>query len=107
MERRFCGSIRGLGLVEERRARAAGWTGRDKAAIDHHIEELAEIGVPGPVTGLAVEQLTRDHVQVIGGDSSGQVEPVLVAAPRAAPLLTVGPHDTDRKVETYSIAVSK
>ena len=28
----------------------AGWTGRDKAALDHHIEELAAIGVPGPST---------------------------------------------------------
>ena len=26
----------------------AGWTGRDKAAVQHHIDELAELGVPGP-----------------------------------------------------------
>ncbi|MEO9527100.1 MAG: DUF2848 family protein, partial [Roseibium sp.] len=26
----------------------AGWTGRDRAAVDHHIEELAAIGVPTP-----------------------------------------------------------
>jgi hypothetical protein len=90
----------------------AGWTGRDKAAIDHHIEELAEIGVPGPSTvplyyRVAVEQLTQgDHVQVIGGDSSGEVEPVLVATDTGL-YLTVGSDHTDRKVETYSIAVSK
>lgn len=90
----------------------AGWTGRDKAAIDHHIEELAEIGVPGPSTvplyyRVAVEQVTQgDHVQVIGADSSGEVEPVLVATERGL-LLTVGSDHTDRKVETYSIAVSK
>ena len=36
-----------------------GWTGRDAAAVQHHIDELAEIGVPGPSetphcsTGLA------------------------------------------------------
>lgn len=90
----------------------AGWTGRDKASIDHHIEELAEIGVPGPSTvplyyRVAVEQLTQgDHVQVIGGDSSGEVEPVLVAT-ESGLLLTVGSDHTDRKVETYSIAVSK
>lgn len=90
----------------------AGWTGRDKAAIDHHIEELAEIGVPGPSTvplyyRVAVEQLTQgEHVQVIGGDSSGEVEPVLVAT-EGGLYLTVGSDHTDRKVETYSIAVSK
>lgn len=90
----------------------AGWTGRDKAAIDHHIEELADIGVPGPSTvplyyRVAVEQLTQgDHVQVIGGDSSGEAEPVLVATETGL-YLTVGSDHTDRKVETYSIAVSK
>lgn len=90
----------------------AGWTGRDKAAIDHHIEELAEIGVPGPSTvplyyRVAVEQLTQDdRVQVLGGDSSGEVEPVIVATDSGL-LLTVGSDHTDRKVETYSIAVSK
>ena len=26
----------------------AGWTGRDEAALRHHIEELAAIGVPRP-----------------------------------------------------------
>ena len=26
----------------------AGWAGRDMAAIEHHIEELAAIGVPRP-----------------------------------------------------------
>ncbi|MDF1793939.1 MAG: DUF2848 domain-containing protein [Thalassobaculaceae bacterium] len=90
----------------------AGWTGRDKAAIDHHIEEMAEIGVPGPSTvplyyRVAVEQLTQgDHIQVLGDDSSGEVEPVLVAT-ESGLFLTVGSDHTDRKVEAYSIAVSK
>ena len=26
----------------------AGWAGRNRAAIEHHIEELAAIGVPRP-----------------------------------------------------------
>ncbi|VTR33195.1 Protein of uncharacterised function (DUF2848) [Serratia fonticola] len=26
----------------------AGWTGRDYKAIQHHIQELAELGVPQP-----------------------------------------------------------
>ncbi|MEC9166239.1 MAG: DUF2848 family protein, partial [Pseudomonadota bacterium] len=28
----------------------AGWTGRDAASVQHHVEELAELGVPGPST---------------------------------------------------------
>jgi len=90
----------------------AGWTGRDKAALDHHIEELAAIGVPGPSTvplyyRAAVEQVVqRTEVQVLGGDSSGEVEPVLIATDNGL-LLTVGSDHTDRKVESYSIAVSK
>lgn len=90
----------------------AGWTGRDKAALDHHIEELAAIGVPGPSTvplyyRVAVEQVLQSSaVQVIGRDSSGEVEPVLIAT-ESGLLLTVGSDHTDRKVESYSIAVSK
>lgn len=90
----------------------AGWTGRDKAALDHHIEELAAIGVPGPSTvplyyRASADRLIQDTaVQVLGGDSSGEVEPVLVAT-EAGLLLTVGSDHTDRRVESYSIVVSK
>ena len=90
----------------------AGWTGRDRAALDHHIEELAAIGVPGPSAvplfyRVGVEQLTQsDRIQVLGGESSGEVEPVLVASERGL-YLTVGSDHTDRQVEAYSIPVSK
>ncbi len=46
------------------------------------------------------------NVQVLGEDSSGEVEPVLIAA--AGRLwVTIGADHTDRKVESYGIAVSK
>ena len=32
----------------------AGWTGRDVAALNHHIEELKAIGVQPPSQGAAV-----------------------------------------------------
>jgi hypothetical protein len=63
----------------------AGWTGRDEKAIRHHIEELAAIGVPRPSTvplfyRVAATQLTQTaHLQALGPDSSGEVEPVVVA----------------------------
>lgn len=90
----------------------AGWTGRDRTSVDHHIEELAAIGVPGPSTvplyyRVAVGQVVQSAaVQVLGGDSSGEVEPVLIATDSGL-LLTVGSDHTDRRVESYSIAVSK
>ncbi|NQW12286.1 MAG: DUF2848 family protein [Alphaproteobacteria bacterium] len=90
----------------------AGWTGRDAAGLQHHIDELAELGIPGPSTvplyyRCGIDMVTQaSHVQVLGGDSSGEVEPVLIATENGF-LLTVGSDHTDRKVESYSIAVSK
>src|ERR1700727_741621 len=62
----------------------AGWTGRDEAALRHHIEELAAIGVPRPSSvpvfyrnsALNVTQASR--VEVLGPNTSGEAEPVVV-----------------------------
>jgi hypothetical protein len=90
----------------------AGWTGRDVAALNHHIEELKALGVMPPSKvpiyyRVAAHLLTQaPTVQVLGEDSSGEVEPVLIAA--AGRLwVTIGADHTDRKVESYGIAVSK
>jgi len=90
----------------------AGWTGRDKAAVEKHIAELGAIGVRRPRTvptfyrlgaGLAT---TAQEIEVVGEDSSGEVEFVLVSAPGAL-YVGVGSDHTDRKVESYSVTVSK
>ncbi len=90
----------------------AGWTGRDVAALNHHIEELKALGVMPPSKvpiyyRVGAHLLTQAAtVQVLGEDSSGEVEPVLIAA--AGRLwVTIGADHTDRKVESYGIAVSK
>jgi hypothetical protein len=90
----------------------AGWTGRDVAALNHHIEELKEIGVMPPSSvplyyRVGAGLLTQAAlIPVLGTDSSGEVEPVLFAA--AGRLwVTIGADHTDRKVESYGIAVSK
>ena len=65
----------------------AGWTGRDVAALNHHIEELKAIGVQPPSSvplyyRAAAALLTQaDTIQVLGDDSSGEVEPVLIGTP--------------------------
>lgn len=90
----------------------AGWTGRNEAAIRHHIEELEAVGVPAPSSvplyyrGSASLLTQDDTIEVIGDDSSGEAEPVLFRA-GGDWWLTVGSDHTDRKVETYSVAVSK
>ena len=90
----------------------AGWTGRDTAAIEHHIQELEALGVPRPSAvplyyhagrGLLVQS---DSVEVVGADSSGEAEPALFFA-EGEWWLTVGSDHTDRTVESYSVAVSK
>jgi len=90
----------------------AGWTGRDVAALNHHIEELKAIGVQPPSKvplyyRVSASLLTQaDSVQVLGDDSSGEVEPVLVGTPDRL-WVTIGADHTDRKVESYGVAVSK
>src|SRR5437763_8416312 len=90
----------------------AGWTGRDEAALRHHIEELAAIGVPRPSSvpvfyRVSAANLTQaDAIEVLGPDTSGEAEPVLVALPDGL-WLTLGSDHTDRKAETLGIALSK
>ncbi len=99
-------------VVEIEELVIAGWTGRDVAALKHHIEELEAIGVQPPSKvplyyRVSASLLTQaDKVQVLGDDTSGEVEPVLIGAADRL-WVTVGADHTDRKVESYGVAVSK
>jgi hypothetical protein len=90
----------------------AGWTGRDADAIHHHIEELAALGVQRPSAvplyyRLSHALLTQtESVEVLGGDSSGEVEPVLLRA-QGQWWLTVGSDHTDRVAEAVAVDLSK
>jgi hypothetical protein len=90
----------------------AGWTGRDEAAVRHHIDELAAIGVPPPSSvpvfyRVSAANLTQgDRIEVLGPDTSGEAEPVLVALPDGL-FVGLGSDHTDRKAETMGIALSK
>ena len=61
----------------------AGWTGRDKGAMEAHIKELEALGVARPASTpifyrVAGSRLTTaDSIQVSGESSSGEVEFVL------------------------------
>ena len=90
----------------------AGWTGRDPVARDKHIAELEAIGIARPATTpiyyrVAARRLTmEDRIEVCGEDSSGEVEFVLIGW-QGRIFVGCGSDHTDRKVESYSVTVSK
>ncbi len=90
----------------------AGWAGRDVGAIEHHIRELEAIGVPRPSAvplyyRVAADQLTQAaDVEVVGGNTSGEVEP-FVFVDAGELFVGVGSDHTDRTLETHSVALSK
>jgi len=90
----------------------AGWTGRDVAAVEHHIDELAALGVPRPSTvplyyACAPALLTgASAIDVLGEETSGEVEPFLLRAGGAL-WLGLGSDHTDRGLEATSVAHSK
>ena len=90
----------------------AGWTGRDPVARDKHIAELEAIGIARPATTPIYYRVsarritTTDSIEVSGGDSSGEVEFVLIGW-QGRTFVGTGSDHTDRKVETYSVTVSK
>jgi len=90
----------------------AGWTGRDAQATERHIAELEAIGIARPKKvpcfyRASVDRLTTAGViQVLGTESSGEVEFFLLALEDGL-WVGVGSDHTDRKVEAYDVAVSK
>ena len=90
----------------------AGWTGRDVEALEKHIVELEELGVPRPSSvpcfyRVGAENFTNgEELQFLGDTSSGEVEFILVGTDEGM-LIGVGSDHTDREVETYSVPVSK
>jgi hypothetical protein len=90
----------------------AGWTGRDSATVEYHIAELQAIGVARPHTVPCFYRVganlltTEETIDVTGTESSGEVEFVLVSLPQGLHV-GVGSDQTDRKVESYGVTVSK
>jgi Protein of unknown function (DUF2848) len=90
----------------------AGWTGRDPVARDKHIAELEALGIARPATTpiyyrcSARRLTTSDIIEVCGADSSGEVEFVLIGW-QGRIFVGLGSDHTDRKVESYSVTVSK
>ncbi len=90
----------------------AGYTGRDVAAVQHHIDELAAIGVAPPpevpmfypVASGSVS--TSGTFSIIGDETSGEIEPLYVRH-KGRFYLGIASDHTDRRLETVDIGDSK
>jgi hypothetical protein len=102
----------GRASIDISRGIIAGWTGRNADAVNHHIAELREIGVPPPSTvplfyRVSASLLTTgETIETVDATSSGEAEPVLVDDGTRL-YLGLGSDHTDRALETHSVALSK
>ncbi|MEY2453365.1 MAG: hypothetical protein QOD92_2939 [Acidimicrobiaceae bacterium] len=89
-----------------------GYAGRDAAAVEAHVRELAEHGVAPPVEVPALWEIPGSLVSQAPslaarpGATSGEVEPVLVLTADGW-FLTVGSDHTDREMEATSMVAAK
>jgi hypothetical protein len=90
----------------------AGYTGRDRAKVQEHIDELAEIGVPPPPSFPTYWLLppwlatSASEVVVAGERTSGEAELALVADGDEL-FVTLASDHTDRAAEAVDIELSK
>jgi hypothetical protein len=90
----------------------AGWAGRDREAMEHHIRELEALGVKRPATTptyyrvSASRLTTAPAIECSGAASSGEAE-VMVLAQDGQLYVGLASDHTDRRVEAYGITVSK
>lgn len=90
----------------------AGWTGRNRDAMEAHIAELEAIGIARPKTvpmfyRVAAGLLTTAaEIQVSGPHSSGEAETVILNL-GGRHYVAVGSDHTDRQAETVGVSLSK
>ncbi len=89
-----------------------GYAGRDRAAVEHHIDELAALGVPRPSSiplfmvfpPWLISQ--EPVIEVAGSQTSGEAEIAVVVDGDEA-FVTLGSDHTDRALEAVDIVASK
>ena len=92
----------------------AGFTGRDTEQVQHHVDELAALGVPAPAQIPTLYPLPAhlvaqaDAIQVGHARTSGEAEWALVVGESVDDLmLTAACDHTDRDLEVHGIGWSK
>src|ERR1051325_10570065 len=90
----------------------AGYTGRDRAAVQRHVDELLAQGIPAPEHTPELYRTDAGAIQIDGtlsrgnGWSSGEVEFVLLVANNAT-YVGIGSDHTDRDLERTSVIDAK
>jgi hypothetical protein len=90
----------------------AGWAGRNRAAVEAHIRELEALGLQRPTRTPVFYRVasslltTADLIEVVGEETSGEVEFVLVML-KDGMWVGLGSDHTDRGLERTSVALSK
>lgn len=92
----------------------AGFTGRDTEQVQHHVDELAALGVPAPAQIPTLYPLPArlasqvSEIQVPHAHTSGEAEWALVVGDSEDDLvLTAACDHTDRDLEVHGVAWSK
>jgi hypothetical protein len=90
----------------------AGWTGRNAAAVAHHIAELEALGVKPPsrtpifYAGSVSRATCATSIEALGPQTSGEAE-FLLLQHEGTLWIGIGSDHTDRDLETYGVAASK
>lgn len=90
----------------------AGYTGRDRNAVQAHVDELEHHGiappkrVPSLFAGVPARLTTQRSIVVHGTQTSGEAE-FVVTRHRGELLVGIGSDHTDRELESHSIIKSK
>ncbi len=89
-----------------------GYAGRERAAVEHHIDELATLGVPRPASiplfmVFPPWLITQEpSIEVSSSNTSGEAE-IAVVVDEGEAFVTLGSDHTDRTLEAVDIAASK
>lgn len=98
--------------VTPRHLMVAGWTGRDREALESHIAEMVAVGIAAPASvpvyyPIAPALLTQAEViRVIGPRTSGEVEPMVLQIGGRRYLGLASDH-TDRALAGHSVGLAK
>jgi len=91
----------------------AGYVGRDQEEVQRHVIELASKGIPAPKTTptlypvITRTLLTDSEIEVYSGETSGEVEYVLLIEKERKIYVGVGSDHTDRHLEETDIPRAK
>lgn len=92
---------------------AIGYAGRNQKAVRAHVDELVKLGVPAPSSVPSMYWIDPERIgtvrnlDVIGNESSGEIEFFCACDKKGEAYVTVASDHTDRRLETVSVSKAK